>query len=285
MFDDIQPPKSGSTPNNLPLGEPEDIFERTDASAAVPNQDASISEPSVSQNTALDAGVLKPKNSLIENPVQIAQDISAQAAVPKSAPTPVPQPYTIQTPSSPFLTEQQGMGQAPQEAPFSARKIFVFIAIVLIIGLLGFGSFYIYTKYIKTDIGENAFPSSTTSVETNTPDSTDTTNVPPVTTPNPTSTNTENSILFGEPADTDSDGIIDIDEAKYGTNTLNWDTDGDGLPDGDEVLIWKTNPLVADTDSDGYSDSEEIRNGYNPLGTGKLFEPPTTTPESSTTTP
>jgi hypothetical protein len=46
---------------------------------------------------------------------------------------------------------------------------------------------------------------------------------------------------------------------------LQFDTDGDGLSDGDEVSIYHTNPTVADTDGDGYSDGEEIMNGYSPL--------------------
>ncbi len=285
MFDDVQPPKTGNTPNNLPLGEPEDIFEPTDTSSPV----STPVEPTVSQNSALDAGVLKPKTSAVSE-LRVPEHV-------QTVPTPVPQApstYTLQTPSSPFLQEEQqgalqGMGQAAQEAPFSARKIFVFIAIILVIALLGFGSFSIYTRYIKTDISENNFSTggtvNTGSIVETPVTSTDTTpNTQTIIGPN-TSTNAENSILFGEPADTDSDGIIDVDEARYGTDTLNWDTDGDELSDGDEVLIWKTNPLAADSDFDGYSDSVEIRNGYNPLGTGKLFEPPTTTPQTSTTTP
>ena len=32
-----------------------------------------------------------------------------------------------------------------------------------------------------------------------------------------------------------------------------------------------------DTDSDSYTDGEEVKNGYNPLGTGKMENPPITT--------
>ncbi len=72
-------------------------------------------------------------------------------------------------------------------------------------------------------------------------------------------------------ADTDGDGIIDGDEVnKYRTNALKIDTDGDGLGDSDEVLRWKTDPIKADTDGDGYPDAQEIKNGYNPVGDGKL---------------
>lgn len=50
-----------------------------------------------------------------------------------------------------------------------------------------------------------------------------------------------------EIADTDKDGLNNDEEAQYGTDANNSDSDGDGYLDGDEV-----------------------RNGYNPMGEGKL---------------
>jgi len=47
------------------------------------------------------------------------------------------------------------------------------------------------------------------------------------------------------------------------------DQDGDGLNLKQEYQNL-TDPFNADTDKDGYSDGEEVRNGYNPLGGGKL---------------
>jgi len=47
--------------------------------------------------------------------------------------------------------------------------------------------------------------------------------------------------------DTDVDGLSDLLEYRYGTNPLNQDTDGDGLTDGDEVLLYITDPLVFNT--------------------------------------
>lgn len=48
------------------------------------------------------------------------------------------------------------------------------------------------------------------------------------------------------------------------------DTDGDGLSDSDERVIWQTDPNNSDSDGDGFSDKEEIDAGYNPLGEGEL---------------
>ncbi len=59
--------------------------------------------------------------------------------------------------------------------------------------------------------------------------------------------------------DRDGDGLSDQQELVIGTNPDNPDTDGDGLLDGEEVLLYGTNPLVRDTDNDGLSDFDEVR--------------------------
>jgi hypothetical protein len=74
--------------------------------------------------------------------------------------------------------------------------------------------------------------------------------------------------------DSDQDGLLDSEERSLGTDIDSIDSDGDGLFDREEVHVYKTNPLIDDTDKDGYSDGEEVKNGYNPIGTGKLFELP-----------
>ena len=45
-------------------------------------------------------------------------------------------------------------------------------------------------------------------------------------------------------ADTDGDGITDLVEIALGTNPLDFDSDGDGLPDGFEVFITESDPLL-----------------------------------------
>ena len=70
--------------------------------------------------------------------------------------------------------------------------------------------------------------------------------------------------------DFDEDGVSDKDEEKYGSNVSTADTDNDGLTDYEEIFIYKTDPNKKDTDRDGYPDGQEVKNGYNPLGKGKL---------------
>jgi hypothetical protein len=43
------------------------------------------------------------------------------------------------------------------------------------------------------------------------------------------------------------------------------DSDNDGIPDFDEVAVYKTNPFVSDTDNDGFIDGAEIMSGFDPL--------------------
>ena len=65
--------------------------------------------------------------------------------------------------------------------------------------------------------------------------------------------------------DSDGDGILNVDEINiYGTDPFNPDTDGDGILDGIEVTNLCINPLVFDTDGDGLSDGVEVSQGSDP---------------------
>lgn len=74
--------------------------------------------------------------------------------------------------------------------------------------------------------------------------------------------------------DSDNDGLLDSEEQSLGTASLNPDSDGDRLFDGEEVNIYKTDPLNKDTDGDGFDDGSEVQNGYDPKGPGKLIRIP-----------
>ncbi len=57
-----------------------------------------------------------------------------------------------------------------------------------------------------------------------------------------------------EPIDSDKDTVPDRIEKKFKTDPLKYDTDGDGLSDGEEIRELKSDPLKRDTDNDGWSD-------------------------------
>ncbi len=60
--------------------------------------------------------------------------------------------------------------------------------------------------------------------------------------------------------DVDGDGLNSKMERKYGTSPYITDSDGDGLDDGKEVFMNKTNPTLRDTDGDGLIDGIEDAN-------------------------
>lgn len=66
-------------------------------------------------------------------------------------------------------------------------------------------------------------------------------------------------------ADSDNDGLNNIDELNLDLNPTIKDTDYDGLDDGDEIKLYGTDPKNEDTDGDGLKDGEEIRLGLDPL--------------------
>lgn len=64
--------------------------------------------------------------------------------------------------------------------------------------------------------------------------------------------------------DFDSDGLNNLEEYLQETAPYNYDTDDDGLSDGEELKTYSTNPLEPDTDFDGLNDGDEIYLGTNP---------------------
>jgi hypothetical protein len=91
-------------------------------------------------------------------------------------------------------------------------------------------------------------------------------NLPPAPTPVPTVAPTVTAAV-----DSDRDGLLDVDEAVYGTDAAIADSDADGVLDGAEVVAG-TDPLVADaapvadvdTDADGILDADEALFGTDP---------------------
>lgn len=80
----------------------------------------------------------------------------------------------------------------------------------------------------------------------------------------PTVYNSVNENLSDADADSDEDGISNIEEIKLETNPLLPDTDSDDISDYDELYIYFTDPLNPDTDDDTISDGDELKLGLDP---------------------
>ena len=72
--------------------------------------------------------------------------------------------------------------------------------------------------------------------------------------------------------DQDKDGLSALDEFFAGTDIYAADTDGDGVDDGEELVLgndgYVSNPLLWDTDGDGLSDGVEVAVGSDPNDPG-----------------
>lgn len=262
MFDD-QPVVGSNPPSNLPTEDPADMFGDMDKGASDNAENLISSQPS-----ALDKGILKPKTS---------SGLSPNYTVPPDTNTPAPQ--------------NGGMPEVyTVKEPTLTRNIMTILAILVLGGVLGGGGWWIYNKFVKTGTDltnlSNTTEEITPEVVENNQTNTDlpVENLPEIVEDNNLVSSTDNAgvvndladsqVLFGEPVDKDTDGLDDAKEVELKTDPNNWDSDNDELSDGDEVLVWKTDPLNPDTDNDKYKDGMEVKNGYNPSGPGKIFEPP-----------
>jgi serine/threonine protein kinase len=83
-------------------------------------------------------------------------------------------------------------------------------------------------------------------------------------------------------ADDDRDGLTNARELELNLLPNKRDTDEDGLDDGEEVNMRKTDPLKPDTDGDGLKDGEEVNKGLDPL---KVDTDADGTPDAQDTAP
>ncbi len=270
MFDDQLPSGGGQVPPNLPIAEPEDIFSETEETGVPVGQTPVVDEPP----SALEAGILRP--AAPEQP-EVTQRIPETAAPearmfeqPGESPSPLPPAY-----------QMPDQGTYALKEPMLSRGIMTAIIGVIVLLILGGGGWWIWS-FVRG--GETPSPAPVAQPVVSPSEQTDTLPGPTPATPSPTADSAvpaervDEQILFGEPLDQDADGLDDSREEDLQLDPQNWDTDSDQLSDGDEVIIWKTNPLSRDTDGDSYLDGAEVKSGYSPTGPGRIFEPPTTTP-------
>ncbi len=91
--------------------------------------------------------------------------------------------------------------------------------------------------------------------------------------PTPEDVQENQALYIDELKDDDFDTLTNEAEVRYGTDPKKHDTDGDGLSDYFEIMVYFTDPKVFDTDSDGHSDGNEVKNKFNPTGPGNLTFP------------
>ena len=78
--------------------------------------------------------------------------------------------------------------------------------------------------------------------------------------------NTLNAQWYLHPdGDHDCDGITNKEESVLFTNPLDNDSDNDGLGDFEEINTYTTNPVNPDSDNDSIPDGWEILHGFDPL--------------------
>lgn len=65
--------------------------------------------------------------------------------------------------------------------------------------------------------------------------------------------------------DSDGDGLTDAEELRFGLSRARPDTDDDGLTDFEELFFYRTDPRSFDTDGDGVGDGDEVVAGTDPL--------------------
>jgi hypothetical protein len=194
-------------------------------------------------------------------------------------------------------------GVIRESTPFSKKWVFIPVAVLLLGGIAYAAYFYLVkpkTPTVTPAASTNSIANPPATANEPTPTVPATPTAPVVTTPPPAAVlNTAPgatgtpvtpppqpapAAATGTPAtvpppstsvapDSDGDGLTDAQEAVLGTNPNSPDSDNDGLTDYQEVCIYGTNPLNPDTDGDSYKDGDEVKNGYNPLGPGKLTLP------------
>lgn len=271
MFDEQN--QNSAVPKNLPT-EPVDMFAGVEKDIPQQRDPASQREnpPPAAAPDAVSAGLLKKK-----------EQVTAAPNLP-----PINQGVNLQN----YKTSAPVLG-----------KVLLFLIVILLLGGLAYGAWWLF---YGSKIKSAALPATTDQASQNQTSQTSGANNTANTSTNVPAQQNNDQILFGQAVDSDKDGLDDVREKEIGTDPQKADTDGDGLSDGDEVIVYKTSPLISDsdgdglsdgdevliwhsnplnpdTDGDGYPDGTEVRNGYSPLGPGKLFNSASSTASGSTT--
>jgi hypothetical protein len=205
-----------------------------------------------------------PPNLPVE-PTPTMPPMPSGAAAPKSSPTP-PQAPPIpmvsrgkKEPEDIFSDMDQGgrpmkaetpeMGEEPRSGP-PFKLIGLILGAVVLLGAIGFAVWTFVLKPSAAPVPPVVIGAPKTPEVVEKPPVIDQTqpvtqppsgvNIPapqPITPPAPPPVAVEPAPPAVEGADADSDGLTDAEEAYYGSDPANADTDGDGYADGSEVAI------------------------------------------------
>lgn len=241
-------------------------------------------EPPVNQN----------QNPL--NPVMPAPGMPS-GQVPTTAPMPPMAPMSPQVHTMPERFRTSGAGGGGPKGSSTTKKLMITLIVVVVVAGLGVVGLFLFNKFVKTNTNSentnvaqnsntnssentntltNTFTNTAVNSSLNTNTATENTNTLTNTTTNTnlntntvntntavntnTVSNTNTSVsLTPLPSskDTDADGLTDVEEAVYTTDSNNPDSDGDTFLDGMKIQ------------ADG-SVLGELANLYNPKGAGGL---------------
>ncbi len=226
---------------------------------------------------------------MFENTTPQTPPLNPLNPVMPSAPLPpdAPQPFVPPQPPVHTMPERfRSAGSVPGGPPGAktTKKLAIILAVVVVVAGLGVAGLYVFNRVVKTNANNanlntsntaltNLNTNTTANLNTNPTVNTNLANENANTTANDntntvvntnantnTSTNTNSSAVSGplpSSADTDSDGLTNVEELVYGTDASNPDTDGDTFIDGRQ------------TRPDG-TVIGELANLYNPKGAGQL---------------
>lgn len=189
-------------------------------------------------------------------------DTGAQPAAPlRSSSIPSAAPPKTMPPPPPGRNLPNLLPDEPQSSFFGRNWIYILggIVVLIVLGLLAY--FILGSKKTETS-----------------PDQTVTSKLPKVWLVQYFNKEVcDDQTVCGDDADSENDGLKNYDEFKAGTSPVNTDSDADGLADGDEVNIYKTEATLKYTDrrdivaQSDWTDGFQIKNGYDPLTPGLKF--------------
>ncbi len=164
----------------------------------------------------------------------------------------------ISTPPPPKINSSPMSIPAIPQKP-SKKKFYIFLGIALFIIIVATAAGF-YFMSSQSNNQEKEQQETTNTIPTN----------PEVTTPGEwlqryfgAETCTELATC-GDKSDPDRDGLDNKSEYDKGTDPNNNDSDRDGIADGDEAMIFNSDPLLSKTYRDGsYTDSDFVKGGYD----------------------